>query len=384
MLQYAILFSLAALLSVLLTPLVIRFAQTKELLDHPGERKVHTIPIPHLGGISVFVAFWGSIFLSSLFLQGERIAFISMETIGFFLSSLVILGIGVYDDLYGASPAKKISFQFVASVILIGFTQGVNVMTNPLGGGEIELGFLSIPIAIIWLIAVTNAFNLIDGLDGLAAGVGFIVSMTAFLIAFHFMHSYSMMVSVALAGALFGFFRYNSHPARIFLGDSGSFFIGFMIAAFALKDSQKSATFVSILIPILALGLPLMDVLLAVIRRYIGSVQEGNPLKKLRNLFIADQQHIHHRLISMGFSHKISVYILYGICTLFGLAAYMLSVINDEYIAALLFFVSVIVFLGVRRLGYIEFKGLKKEGEKEDAQGEEKEKEREENPPPAP
>ncbi len=363
MLQYALLFSFATLLSLALTPLVIHFAHSRKVFDHPGERKVHTEAVPHLGGIAVFCAFWGSILFYFLCTDRGDMKLLSLETTGFFLSSLIILGIGIYDDLCGATPAKKILFQFLASLILIGFTQGVEVITNPLGG-EIQSGMLSIPLAIIWLIAVTNAFNLIDGLDGLASGVGFIVSMTAFLIALHFMHSYTMMVSVALAGAIFGFFRYNSHPARIFLGDSGSFFIGFMIAAFALKDSQKSATLVSILIPILALGLPLMDVLLAVIRRYLGSVQEGNPLKKLRHLFVADQEHIHHKLMKLGYSHKISVYILYGICILFGCSAYILSVIKDEYIGTLLFFVSVIVFLGVRRLGYIEFKKLKETEEK--------------------
>ncbi|MBF0273807.1 MAG: undecaprenyl/decaprenyl-phosphate alpha-N-acetylglucosaminyl 1-phosphate transferase [Nitrospinae bacterium] len=366
MISFILLLIITAFLSFCFTPITIKLSEKFEVYDAPGQRKVHKKATPLLGGLALFFSFWMGVFICSLFNANFHEFLYHETTLGLFLGSFVIVGIGVYDDVRGASPSIKLIFQGIAAIILVSFGFGVNIITNPFTGGDFQLGNFTIPFAIIWIIAITNAFNLIDGLDGLAAGIGFIVSMTAFLIAFHMHHHYTLIVSIALAGSILGFLKYNSHPAQTFLGDNGSFFIGFLIAAYSLKDSQKSATAVAILVPLIALGLPLMDTILAVIRRYVNSFEEKSVIKKFKHIVSADREHIHHKLMDLGYSHKTSVYILYIICIIFGGMAYLISVMNDEYIAFLLFFVSVLIFIGVRRLGYIEFKtlGKKKNGDK--------------------
>jgi UDP-GlcNAc:undecaprenyl-phosphate GlcNAc-1-phosphate transferase len=262
-------------------------------------------------------------------------------SVAFLLGGLVICGLGLVDDVRGAGAGKKFLVQFAVAGAL--FAAGIRIehLTLPFVGG-FALGSLSLPFTLLWVVGVINALNLIDGLDGLAAGVAFFGVAATFAIAFLHHDPLMMLFMAALAGAIVGFWAYNFNPASIFMGDTGSMFLGYVLAVGAMRTSQKSSTVVAILVPIVALGLPIADTFLAIVRRAIA----GRPI------FSADRQHIHHRLLDLGLSQRKAVTVLYGASILLGVVALLLTLANSTETTLILAATSLLAYLGFKRLGY--------------------------------
>jgi len=327
----------------ILTPWVIRLARALGALDLPGGRKAHREPIPRIGGLAVFFGFVaGMVFAAGatgmLFLRPQD----SVNWRGLAIAATFLLIVGLIDDLRGLSFYWKFAAQILAGVYAwqCGFL--IERLTNPFGGA-LELGWLSLPLTVLWIVGVTNAVNLIDGLDGLAAGIALIIIVSVGVLSLVRDDQGLTAASVALAGALLGFLRFNFNPARIFLGDSGSLFLGFVLAVTTVRE-QKGGTVVAILAPLLILGVPLFDTGLAVLRRLYRLGNQGvhtdNALgymvRNLDHVFRPDRGHIHHRLIDWGMTHRGAVICLYGLGTIFALAAFALVLVKSHWLGLLL------------------------------------------------
>ncbi len=338
-------FLLSMLCGTVLTPIVRRLAHRFGALDHArSSRKIHGQPIPRLGGVAIVVAFYVPLVGLLLFQTklGELFVAEREHVIGLFVGGLAIALLGLYDDLRGANAGKKFLIQFAVAGFLYWLGFRIQEIANPFGA-PISLGWASLPFTLVWMVGVVNALNLIDGLDGLAGGVALVAVVTTFLIAVQRAHPLMMLFSSALAGSIIGFLFYNFNPASIFMGDTGSMFLGFVLAATAIQTNQKASTAAAIMIPAIALGLPIMDTLLAIARRAL----RGRPL------FQADKEHIHHRLMAMGLSHRQTVLVLYGLCLVLGTAALLLTYANSGQTALLLFVLAVVAFVFLRSLGYM-------------------------------
>jgi UDP-GlcNAc:undecaprenyl-phosphate GlcNAc-1-phosphate transferase len=341
----AVAFIVAIICATILTPLVRRLAQRFGVLDHAlSSRKIHGRPIPRLGGIAIVLAFY--LPLVGLLLWHSEVG--NMFTaerglvLGLFVGGLIIALLGVYDDLRGAGAGRKFLVQFGVAGLMYALGYRIELLANPFGA-ELHLGWMSLPFTLFWIVGVINAMNLIDGLDGLAGGVALVAVLTTFLISVQRAHPLMMLFSGALAGAIMGFLFYNFNPATIFMGDTGSMFLGFVLATSAIQTNQKSSTAVAVLIPGIALGLPIMDTLLAMGRRAL----RGRPI------FQADKEHIHHRLLARGLSHRQAVLVLYGFCTLLGGVALVLTYTNSLESAFLLLALGLVAFAALRALGYM-------------------------------
>jgi len=266
-----------------------------------------------------------------------------------YIPACLIFALGIYDDLRGAGPYLKFAVQAVAAVML--FAGGMRVLDLPLIFGSHSLPwFVGLPLTVLWVVAVTNAFNLIDGLDGLAAGSALFSTMVFFVVSLVGHSWLGSLISVTLAGAILGFLRFNFNPATIFLGDSGSLFIGFMLSAMALAGAQKAPTFVAVAIPVVSFGLPILETLLSIIRRLIS----GRPI------FTADREHIHHKLLQMGFSHRQVVIVLYAVSALFAMLSLFLLWPTGSTLGLVLAVVGTGIWLGVQHLNYLEFGELRR------------------------
>jgi UDP-GlcNAc:undecaprenyl-phosphate GlcNAc-1-phosphate transferase len=368
MLKYLILFLAACGISFALTPAVRSFAKKIGVMDLPGERKLHGRPIPRLGGLAIFITFHLVLLVSYrfsffFFPQGflDKIHFEWL-----FGAALIVFSLGVLDDLRGVSPGTKFIVQLIAASLVALYVYRIEVIS--LGFWEINLGLWSIPVTVFWIVAITNAVNLLDGLDGLAAGTSFIAALSMFGICILNENIGFALVSIILAGSVLGFLRYNFHPASIFLGDSGSYTLGFLFSILSLHSNLKGTTTVIILVPILVLGLPLMDTLLSALRRLLKSFHilefnGGNRVKiffgKSWSIFSADRDHIHHRLLKLGFSQKNAVVFLYTITVLLGgiaLASVYFTNVNQALLISALGIAS---YIGVQKLGYSEIQFLR-------------------------
>lgn len=335
---------LSCLVSVLLTPVLRRFALKRGLFDdHVSARKIHGRPIPRLGGIAIAAGFYAPLLalliehsgVGGFFYASSRMA------LAFLVGGVVICCLGLYDDLRGSGAALKFLIQFGVAGALFYSGFRIEVMSLPFAG-TIHLGPLSLVVTMLWIVGVVNAMNLIDGLDGLAAGVGLFGVATTFVLAAMRPDPIMMLFMAALAGSLLGFLVYNFNPASIFMGDAGSMFIGYVLAVGSVQTSQKSSTTVAILVPIVALGVPIADTFLAIIRRAI----------RRRPIFGADRAHIHHRLLDLGLTQKQAVLILYGVSLLFGGMALLLTLTNNLQSAVILISMCALGFWGIRHLGY--------------------------------
>lgn len=345
MVIYVIAALAALLVSLFVTPLVRKFSLKYELQDVPHERKIHQGSIPHMGGIAIYLGFLAG-FLVFWMLDAQSAEQILSKFWGVFVGSTIILILGMYDDIKGTNFYQKFLGQIVASSFVVYSGYEISVITNPFGP-NLELGMFAIPLTMFWIIAITNAINLIDGLDGLAAGVSIIVCFTLLLISYNTgtpktMNTRVLVLTIILIGAIVGFLKYNFNPAVIFMGDTGSLFLGFMIACIALEGSYTAPTTVAILVPIIALGVPIIDMMLAIYRR---TSQGKHP-------FQADREHVHHKLIDSGLSHKRAVMLIYFITVLFCSVAILLTAANSKTTAMLLSVIGAIVYFGVNRLGY--------------------------------
>lgn len=291
--------------SILLTPLVKRLAFRIGAVDAPNYRKVHSRIMPRLGGLAIFLSF----LIGLLILRPD-----SQYIVAIVIGATLIIITGVLDDMYEISAKAKMLGQLAAAGIIV-FYGGIQIefITLPFGG-ELEFGFLSIPVTILWIIGITNAINLIDGLDGLAAGVSTIALITLSVMAFIMSNFFVLAVAALLACSTIGFLFYNFHPAKIFMGDTGALFLGFMIAVLSLLGF-KNITMVSFIIPVIMLGVPISDTFFAIVRRVRNKQKWSDP----------DKSHLHHRLIDIGFSHRQTVLIIYGIAAMFGLFAIIFS-----------------------------------------------------------
>jgi UDP-GlcNAc:undecaprenyl-phosphate/decaprenyl-phosphate GlcNAc-1-phosphate transferase len=346
----AVAFFLSVLCATVLTPLVRRLAHRFGALDHAhSSRKIHGKPIPRLGGIAIVVAFFAPLVGLLLFQTEVGHLFVAEQekVIGLFGGGVAIALLGLYDDLKGANAWKKFAIQFAVAGMLYYLGFRIEELANPLGS-SIPLGWASIPFTVLWIVGVINALNLIDGLDGLAGGVALVAVITTFLISLQRGHPLMMLFSSALAGAILGFLFYNFNPASIFMGDTGSMFLGFVLSATAIQTNQKATTAVAVLIPAIALGLPIIDTLLAIGRRAL----RGRPL------FQADKEHIHHRLIAAGLSHRQAVLVLYGLCVFLGAAALVLTFASSAQAALLLVMLALVAFAFLRWLGFMRLDNM--------------------------
>lgn len=348
---FAALFIASFILSYVLTPLMVKLSQARGWIDKPSEeRKIHEKPTPTLGGIPLFFAIIIPLCILSYWpnAQGDLVREHFLPLSGLLIGILMMLCLGIYDDLRGAGHRLKFTVQILAAVVLYYFDFKIQILSLPFGG-HLDLGYFALPFTILWVVGITNALNLIDGIDGLAAGVSLFATIAIFVVSVIFDRSFTSAVALAMAGALLGFLRYNFYPAKIFMGDSGSLVIGFMISAIGIRGSYKGATMVALLIPILALGVPIMDTLLAIGRR----------LWARKPVFSGDRDHIHHRLIERGLSQSKAALLLYGLTAFFGAMAFLVTLGNSEEIALILLAFGIVSVVVIQRLGYFGRNGKK-------------------------
>ena len=317
--HYLLIALVSALVTLVLTPLVRVVALRLGLVDRPGGRKVHMEPIPRLGGLAMFLGVgtalamqvigekylgWGGAFVDA----GQ----IKVRVVGVLLGLLVIFAVGFVDDLLTLSPGFKLAGQIVAASIVVAAGLRIEFVGDPIHGGLIMLGLLSIPVTLLYIVGFTNVINLIDGLDGLAAGVSAIAAASLLVLALQGNRLDAAALALALIGACLGFLRYNFHPASIFMGDSGALFLGFALAVISLMGVMKSTATIALAVPLLIIGVPIFDTGSAIIRRLLHS----RPIQE------ADKGHIHHRLLGRGFDQRQTVLIIYVWCAALAVGGY--------------------------------------------------------------
>ncbi|WP_418626567.1 MraY family glycosyltransferase, partial [Anaerosinus sp.] len=306
-------------------------------MDAPDERKVHSKPIPRIGGLAIYFAFM----VAALFTVD-----LTKEVVGLLTGATVILIVGIIDD-FKSLPAKvKLMGQIIAAIVLVLFDVRIDCITNPFGDMFFLSEYLAIPITIFWIVGLTNTVNLIDGLDGLAAGVSTIAAITILLVALQQGFLLVAVLTAALAGAAMGFLQYNFNPAKIFMGDTGSMFLGYMLAGISVLGAVKSAATIALIVPILALGLPILDTTFAIVRRYLN----GTPI------FKPDRGHLHHRLLDMGFTQKQAVLLMYVISGGLGLSAIALTEVSRGFGLLIILAVTCAVVFGAKKIGILKTK----------------------------
>jgi UDP-GlcNAc:undecaprenyl-phosphate GlcNAc-1-phosphate transferase len=303
-------FVVAFVVAFATTPLVKVIAFKIGAVDIPkDERRIHKHPIPRLGGLAIYYGF-----IVSILSFGQ----INAAMRGILIGSLIIVILGVVDDVKQLGAKIKLVVQIIAALVVALHGVQITVLTNPnifSVHETIQLGYWSIPLTIMWIVGITNAVNLIDGLDGLAAGVSSIASISLLFIALLGNEYGIALATAAVAGACLGFLPYNFNPAKIFMGDTGAMFLGYTFAAISVVGAVKSATVIALVVPILALGLPIMDTAFAILRRFVN----GYPIMK------PDKDHLHHRLLAIGLTQKQTVLIMYSISAVFGMSAIALA-----------------------------------------------------------
>lgn len=333
-------FFLSLALALLLTPLAGKVGKSHGLLDIPSGRKVHRSAVPRTGGMAIFGAFFLPLLIFLLHPSGLlELADCAEEIAGLAASTSLAFALGFLDDWKGLGARSKFLVQAVAGLIAYLGGLKISVLFLP-WGVELNMGWASLPATLFWFLLVMNAINLIDGLDGLAAGVSFFAAMTLLIFC---CLSDKLLVALGLAamgGACLGFLRYNFSPASIFMGDGGSYFLGCMLAGLSIMGSIKSQAAAAMLIPVVALGLPLMDALWAPIRRFVLG----------RGPFQPDRNHLHHKLLELGLSTRHAVIVLYGITIALGILAIVMVRARNSQTALLLILIGVAAFLGIRQL----------------------------------
>jgi UDP-GlcNAc:undecaprenyl-phosphate/decaprenyl-phosphate GlcNAc-1-phosphate transferase len=340
-------FFLSLLFSFVLTRYVRDFATRRGWVAIPSqERHLHASPLPRLGGVAIFLSFSLTVLAAALlasYIPRLHAAFSARTLLTILVPASLVFLLGLYDDLYTIGPYSKFAVQSLAATML--FMGGLRILNVPVLFGEHQLPwFVGLPLTILWVLAITNAFNLIDGLDGLAAGSALFSTLVAFVVTLLNGYSLVTVMTIALAGAILGFLRYNFNPATIFLGDSGSLFIGFLLSALALAGAQKAPTIVAVAIPVVSFGLPILETSLSILRRLIS----GRPV------FTADREHIHHKLLQHGLTHRQVVIVLYGVSAVFALLSLFLLWPTGSSLGLVLAVLGIGIWIGVQRLGYLE------------------------------
>lgn len=334
--DFILAFFIALAVSYLLIPRIIALAVRTGEMDMPDERKVHTAPIPRLGGIAIYVAFMAAVLLT---------VDMTREIAGLLLGGTVIAIVGIIDDLKDLPAKVKLFGQIIAAAVLVLFDVRIDFISDPFGD-LIYLEYLAVPATLFWIVGITNTVNLIDGLDGLAGGVSTIASITILLVALQQDYLLVVVLTAALSGSVLGFLRYNFNPAKIFMGDTGSMFLGYMLAGISVIGAVKSAATVALIVPIFALGLPILDTTFAIIRRYLG----GKPI------FKPDRGHLHHRLLDLGFSQRQAVLLMYVISGVLGVSAIALTEVSNTIAMLIISAVTLVVLVGAKKLGIFKTK----------------------------
>ncbi|HTA45936.1 MAG TPA: MraY family glycosyltransferase [Bryobacteraceae bacterium] len=334
--------------ALVLTPICRDLAIRWGVLDRPdSKRKTHTKPVPRVGGIPIFIAYLGTFGLLMLLrFQAGIMIRNNLDLIWrIFPAAALIFAIGLIDDIYDLRPWQKLLGQVAAATMA--FLSGLRL--TDISGFHFGI-WLTLPVTVIWLIGCTNAFNLIDGVDGLAAGVGFFATITTVIEALLRSNVPLALATLPLAGALLGFLRYNSNPATIYLGDSGSLLIGFLLGSYSIVWSGKSATALGMTAPLMVLALPLLDTVLAITRRYL----------RHKPVFGPDRGHIHHKLLARGFTPRRVVYVMYAISGIGACFSLLQSAFHDRYGGLIILLFCGGVCLVVRYLGYTEFEAARR------------------------
>lgn len=333
-------FILAVLTSFIATPLVRKLAIKIGAVDIPKDnRRVHKKPMPLIGGLAIFI---GVVLSMLIFLPLDK------TMISILIGGFVIIAGGVIDDLKELKPKYKLIVQILAAVVLVIGGIRIEYITNPFAKSTtlLQLGWLSIPITLFWVVGITNTLNFIDGLDGLSAGVATISSLSLMVVASIFGYTHITILSAAVAGACIGFLPFNFNPAKIFMGDTGALFLGFMLAVISIEGAMKSVAAIAVIAPIIILGVPIFDTTFAIFRRLLSG----------QSVAAADKGHLHHRLLNRGFSQRKAVLILYAISAVFGVFAILVSKANSKqavYVSVGMLISSVLIAI---RMGLFENK----------------------------
>lgn len=349
--QFLIIFAVAAIVTMAATPLAKVIALRTGAIDYPSARRINRVPIPRMGGIgmlcgllaAVVVQYFGTVFF------GWPSAFIphpSMEINywGLAVGVAVIFLTGLIDDIVSLKPWQKMLGQVIAGCIAAGSGLVIGHIVNPLGEGELDLGLLAYPITVIYLVAFANIMNLIDGLDGLAAGISAIVSLSLFFITLSSGRIDAAALAIATCGACVGFLRYNFHPASIFMGDSGALMLGFLLGTVSLLGVRRVAALTTLIVPLIIAGVPIIDTFAAIIRRKRGHIPFDH----------ADKGHIQHRLISEGYDQRQAAILIYGWSAMLAVGAIVITKVNVLARIVIFLFLIGVSFVFVRKLHLFE------------------------------
>ena len=332
---YIMAFVLSFFISFAMTPVAKKIAFKVGAIANPRKRDMHSKPIPRMGGIAIVAGFMITFFIS--------IQFITVldwkQVIGVTLGALIIFLLGFFDDIYELSAKLKFLIQILAATLVALSGISIPSISIPfIGDTPMFLDMLSIPITVVWIVGITNAVNFIDGLDGLAAGVSSIASICLMVLSIYSGYPIAILLTTILAGSCLGFLPYNFNPASIFMGDTGSTFLGFILAVTSILGLLKSYTIVTIIVAVLVLGLPVFDTAFAIIRRLLA----GKPITA------PDRGHLHHRLVDRGYSQKQAVITLYAISGVFGLSA--IAVANHDFrvIVAIFIIMGLLLYFNLK------------------------------------
>jgi UDP-GlcNAc:undecaprenyl-phosphate GlcNAc-1-phosphate transferase len=341
---------LAALVTNLVVPTITRLALTLRAVDLPGERRHQSSAVPRLGGVAIAAGLAVAAGAATIARWGEWGGHIPKAELGALAIGIaMVFLVGVVDDLVGVSPLKKLVFELIAAALLVRVGWSFEVLRLP-GLGEIHLGVWGWLVSILWIAGVTNAINLIDGLDGLAGGVVAIISTSLLVYAGLQGNPGSVVLMAATAGACLGFLRHNWEPARIFMGDSGSLTLGFLLGAVSIHSSIKAPAAVAILVPILALGVPVIDTLLVMAVRFLGRQQDPVTSRFLR-MFHADRNHLHHLLSHFGSRRSRIVGVIYVVVLCSCSMALLVATTGQSTLGIALILVEFGVILAMRQTG---------------------------------
>lgn len=325
-LEYAVLFLVAGVVTIALVPVAKRLAIRFDAIDYPSARRVNMLPVPRLGGVAIFGGIVAALVCLMIGMQffGWSNPFmphdgIEVNYVGVLIGIAFMFTVGVVDDVVDLSPKVKMAGQVVAACIVAASGLLLSDIHNPIGEGYVEFGWVSYPLTVFYLVAFANVINLIDGLDGLAAGITAISATTILVFAVVTHRPDAAMISVLLLGACIGFLKDNFYPASIFMGDSGALLLGFALGIISLFAVARSALFVSLLVPILAAGVPILDTFFAIVRRK----REHRPIDE------ADKGHIHHRLMKAGFSQRTTVLIMWAWTAMLALCGMVITVADN-------------------------------------------------------
>jgi UDP-GlcNAc:undecaprenyl-phosphate GlcNAc-1-phosphate transferase len=342
---YLLIFAIgiSLVLALTATPLVRDFTRRRGLVDQPDfVRKTHPEAVPRSGGVAIFVSY--AVAFSLMILIGSRLEIPWIKNLS--INWLTVAGVsivfatGVVDDLFGLNAVQKISGQLAGA--LLAYSSGVQI--HSIQDHSIQMWW-SLPLTVVWLVLCSNAFNLIDGIDGLAAGIGFLATATMFVAALVHNNTGLVVVTLPLMGALLGFLRYNFNPASIFLGDCGSLALGFMLGCFGVLWSDKSATLLGMTAPVMALAIPLLDTSVSMARRFLRD----------QPIFSGDRRHMHHRLLDRGFTTRQVVLLLYAGCGLAAVFALLENALNNQFAGLVIVLFCCVAYFSIRQLGYVEF-----------------------------